>query len=33
VNLGDWIVHASYAVARDGVLTLERFEPSGAPRS
>jgi UDP-2,3-diacylglucosamine hydrolase len=33
LNLGDWIVHASYAVARDGVLTLERFEPSGEPRA
>jgi UDP-2,3-diacylglucosamine hydrolase len=33
LNLGDWIGHASYAVARDGALSLEQFEPSAVPAS
>lgn len=29
VNLGDWIRSCTYAVAENGSLTLQRFEPSG----
>jgi len=29
VNLGDWIDHATYALAQGGALSLRRFQPAG----